>query len=419
MNELLRLVKRQLEEDLRALPATARQLLGDEARVARCRNIAELRALARRRVPRAVFDYVDGAAQDEVTARRNLEDLGRLTLYPRVLVDVAEIDMSTTLLGQRISVPFIGAPTGMTGLSHYRGEAAVARALHGAGTITTLSTVASYSVEELATESPGPTWFQLYVPRDRGLARALLEAARAAGCLALVLTVDLPLAGSRERDLRSGFTVPPRLTLRSLLDGLARPAWSAAFVREQRFVFKNLVGRVPDVDPGEMARLVNRQFDPSVTWSDLEWMRDAWQGPLVVKGILRPDDARTAVELGAAAIVVSNHGGRQLDHAPSSIRALPPVVDAVGDDAEVLMDGGIRRGTDILKALALGARACMVGRALVYGVGAGGDAGARRAVQLLRDELELALALAGCTSLAQVDASLLFEVESPEPWPTT
>ena len=407
MNEFLRILTRQLAADVRGLPSTTRGRLTDEGRVARCGNIADLRALARRRVPRVVFDYVDGAAWDEVTSHRNQEDFGKVAVMPRVLVDVSSVDIATTVLGQPVSVPIIGAPTGQTGLTHHGGEAAVARALHASGTITTLSTVASYSIEEVAAASPGPTWFQLYVTRDRQLSEDLLSRAHAAGHLALVLTVDVQRSGARERDRRNRFSVPPRITLRTLLDGVRRPRWSAAFVRSPRILMANFADRLEGANAVAMAEFVNDQFDPTVTWTDFDWLREHWPGPLVVKGILRPDDARRAVEHGVAGIIVSNHGGRQLDHAPSAVRALPAIVEAAGEDAEVYLDGGVRRGTDVLKAIALGARACMVGRPLVYGLGAGGEAGVSRAIELLSSELRLAMALAGCPSLDAVDESLV------------
>jgi L-lactate dehydrogenase (cytochrome) len=407
VNEFLRILARQVTADVRASPAAARGRFSDEGRVGRCRNIADLRALARRRVPRTVFDFVDGAAWDEVTSSRNQLDFGRLAIRPRVLVDVSRVDTATTVLGQPVSVPILGAPTGQTGLTHSSGEVGVARALHAEGTITTLSSTASYSIEEVAAASPGPRWFQLYVTRDRGLTRDLIERARSAGYLALVLTVDVPRAGYRERDLRNGFSVPPRITPRSLVDGVVRPRWSASFVRSQRMLMANFTDRLEGATAVAMAEFINAQFDPTVTWTDLEWLREHWPGPLLVKGILRPDDARTALEHGVNGIAVSNHGGRQLDHALSTVQALPAIVEAVGGDAEVYLDGGIRRGTDILKAIALGARACMVGRPLIYGLGAGGEVGARRAVALLADELRLAMALAGCPTLTAIDESLV------------
>ncbi len=407
MNEVVRILARQLARDARALPATVRRRLGVDGRLARCVNVEDLRLRARRRVPRAVFDYVDGGAGDEVTLRRNQSDFRLLSITPRALVDVSEVDLSTTVLGQPVAVPLVGAPTGMTGLVHPAGEVAVARALHAAGTVATLSTVSSCSIDELAAQAPGPTWFQLYVWRDRGLARELVDRARAAGHLALVLTVDVARSGSRERDVRNGFSVPPRITLRTCLDAVLRPAWTAAFVRRPRVVMSNVAAYVPAGDAVSLTRFINDQLDPSLGWKDLEWLRATWAGPLAVKGILGPDDARTAVELGADAIVVSNHGGRQLDGAPSAIRALPGIVEAVGSDAEVILDGGVRRGSDVLKALALGARACMVGRALLYGLGAGGAAGAARAVEILVGELRLAMALAGCPTVDSLDRSLV------------
>ena len=409
MSDFLRILSRQLAADLRALPGAPRRLLGVEARVGRCVSIADLRKLARRKVPRVVFDYVDGGACDEVTLRRNVEDFAALAIEPRVLVDVASVDTSTTVLGCPVAVPIIGAPTGMTGLMHHRGELAIARALHAAGSIYTLGTPASYSIEEVAAETAGPLWFQVYVWRDRGLVRELVERAAAAGYLALVVTVDTQRSGARERDIRNRFATPPRITLRSCLEALTRPRWAAAFVTRPKIAMANIADRIGPVNAVSLSRFINDQIDPSLSYADLEWLRGLWAGPLAVKGILRPDDARAVVDLGADAVVVSNHGGRQLDHAVSTVRVLPAVVDAVGSDAEVLVDGGIRRGTDVLKAIALGARACLAGRALVYGLGAGGDAGARRAVQILSEELRLALALSGCPSLDAVDRTLVRE----------
>jgi len=359
-------------------------------------------------VPRAVFDFVDGAAADEVTARSNERDLARIALRPKVLAGLEAVDLATTVLGERIALPLLGAPTGLTGLVHHRGEVGIARAVHDAGSVYVQSALASYSIEELVAAAPGPTWFQLYVWRDRGLVGELIERARAAGHRALVLTADTARLGARERDLRNGFGVPPRLTLRSLGEGLLRPRWSGDFIRRPRMTFANAVAfGGGSSNPQSLVGYIARQFDPALTWTDLTWVRDQWAGPLVVKGVLRADDAEQAVRLGADALIVSNHGGRQLDHALSSIAALPAVVDAVGEHAEVYFDGGIRRGSDILKALALGARACLSGRALVYGLAAGGDAGATRAMQLLTDELSLAMALLGCPSVRELDSGWL------------
>jgi isopentenyl diphosphate isomerase/L-lactate dehydrogenase-like FMN-dependent dehydrogenase len=419
VNEFVNLLSRQVAKDARSVGTRVRVRLSDD-RVQRCGTVSELRAAARRGLPRVMFDFVDGAANDEVTARRNQADFGELEIVPRVMVDVSEVDLSTTVLGQPVALPLLGAPMGLNGLVHHHGEAGIARALHDAGSIYVLGAMASYSIEEIAELAPGPSWFQMYVWKDRALVQELVERARAAGHLALVLTVDVPRAAARDRDRRNGFGLPPRATMRSLAGGLVRPRWSAQFIRHPRMSAASVAGHGggPD-DPVGMTEYINRQFDPSVTWDGLAWFRDIWGGPLVVKGILRAEDARTAVDLGANAISVSNHGGRQLDHAPSTIRALPAIVDAVGDEVEVYLDGGVRRGSDVLKALALGARACMIGRPLVYGLGAGGEAGARRAVAILSQELNTAMGLAGCSSISQLDRSWVADRTSPHRSPTS
>ena len=401
MNEFVELLRRQLAADLRSLPALTRSRVSGETRLARCRNVADLRDLARRRIPRPVFDFVDGAAADEVTARNNQEDFGRIALRPKVLAGLSGVDLGTTVLGERVAVPLLAAPTGLTGLVHHRGEVGIARAVHEAGSVYVHSAMASYSIEELAAAAPGKTWFQLYVWRDRGFVRELVERARAAGHRAVVLTADTARLGPRERDLRNGFGIPPRITLRSLGEGLRRPRWSTDFIRRPRLKVGNAVER-GSADASSLVAYITSQFDPALAWTELTWLRELWDGPVVVKGVLRADDARRAVELGADAVIVSNHGGRQLDHSLSAVAALPAIVDAVGADAEVYLDGGVRRGSDVVKALALGARACLSGRALVYGLAAGGDAGAARAMALLTDELRLTLALLGCPSVAEL-----------------
>lgn len=402
MSDFTRLMRDQLRSDARDLPGR----WSVQGRVRRCGSISELRACARRQVPRPVFDFADGAAMDEVTARANLQDLERLRILPRPLIDVDEIDLSTTVLGRRVAVPWVGAPTGLTGLQHVRGELAVAGACAAAGTIYIASTMGSYAIEEIRAACDGPLWFQLYVFRDRGLVADLLGRARQARCEALVLTVDTPRLGSRERDRRNGFTIPPRVTARALVEGARRPVWSRAFLREGRLGPGNLA----DGGAAGVAQFAT-EVDPTLSWRDLAWVREQWDGPLVVKGVLHPDDARRAVELGAQAVVVSNHGGRQLDGAASTISALPGVLDAVGDGAEIYFDGGVRRGADVLKALAMGARAVLLGRALLYGLGAGGDAGVERALAIMRSELELALALAGCPAVERLDRSFLVQSE--------
>ena len=415
----LELLAAQLRHDVRQAPAAARRRFSAAATLERCVNIAELRALARRRVPRVVFDYADGAAGDELTAARNQADLRRLAVVPHILTGAVDIDVSTTVLGQPVEVPLLGAPTGMTGIVHHDGEIGMARAVHGAGSVYVLSSVGSRTIEEVAEQSPGPKWFQLYVSRDRGYVRELVGRARAAGYLALVLTVDVQQSGARERDLRNGFTLPPRLTAQALVQGVVRPRWTIDFVRRASGSgFLSEIGERSVRGGGaavSFADSINRQFDPHLSWSDISWLQEQWDGPIVLKGVLRAQDAQQAARIGVAGVIVSNHGGRQLDQAPSSIAALPAVVEAVGSEIEVYMDGGIRRGVDIVKALALGARACLAGRALAYGLGAGGAAGAARAMNLLVAELRLAMVLAGCGSVRELDSSWLASTLEGEP----
>jgi L-lactate dehydrogenase (cytochrome) len=408
VNDFAELLARQLRTDLRELPGWAGARLSDRGRAARAGSVGELRAAARRALPRVVFDYMEGAAEDELTAARNVAELRAIVLRPRVLVDVSSVRTGTTVLGQPVALPLLGAPMGLTGLIHPGAEVALARALHGAGSVPVLSAMASCTVGEVAAASPGPLWFQMYIWRDRGLVKDLLARVAAAGVGVLMLTVDVPRAGNRDRDRRNGFSIPPRVTLRALAGGVTHPRWSYGFVRNPRLGWGNLPS-----DPGgagsdgaaTLSANTDRQFDPAATWDDLGWFREHWAGRLVVKGILHPDDARQAVRLGVDAVSVSNHGGRQLDGAPAAIRALPAVAGAVAGQAEVYLDGGIRRGADIVKALALGARACLAGRALGYGLGVAGQAGVRRAVEILHTELRTTLALAGCPSVHDLDPS--------------
>ncbi len=371
-----------------------------------CHSIADLRRLARRRLPRAVFDYIDGGADDETTLRQNSKRFERYALLPRVLRDVGHVDTATTVLGQRIEWPVILAPTALSRICDPAGEAAVARAGAAAGTIYALSSASSLSIEEVGAASEGAKWFQIYVWRDRSLVEDFIERARASGYYALCLTVDVASTGKRERDLRSGFSIPPRPTLRTMFDAARRFLWIWNYLTKPRITLANVVGRAPSgaEDVMTLAEYINSQFAPDVTWDDAAWMIDKWQGPFAIKGILSPEDARQAVEIGADAIVVSNHGGRQLDHSPAPIDVLPEILDATGGRAEVILDGGVRRGTDVLKALALGARACMIGRPYLYGLGAGGEPGVARALKLLRDEVELDLRLLGCRSAGELNA---------------
>ena len=384
-----------------------------QRRLARCHNVADLRRIARRRLPRAVFDYVDGGAEDEVTLRRNTESFAGFELVPRVLRDVDEPDLTTTILGTRVALPFALAPTGFTRMVHHEGELAVARAAARAGIPYTLSTMGTRSIERVAAESSGPHWFQLYVWRDRGLAKELIERAKAAGYDALILTVDVPVPGSRERDHRNGFTIPPALGLRTFLDGARHPHWWWRFLTGDVLTFENVSDRA--ATPSGVMAFLTAQFDPSVEWHDIEWMREAWGGPFVLKGIMDPDDARRATEVGVDAMIVSNHGGRQLDESPATIEALPRVIDAVGGRAEVMLDSGIRRGRDIVKALALGARACLVGRAYLYGLGVAGERGVDTAIAMLGDEIRRALQLVGARTIADLDRSMVQRRVSPAP----
>ncbi len=411
----LRMAVGQLSADVRRIPETMAQRWSESGRASGCATIGELRRAAQRRLPRPVFDFVDGAAGDEVTARRNCAAFGELELRPRVLRDVSTISTGTTVLGQRIELPLMGAPHGAGLLFHPDAETGIARAVQEAGSIYVVSALASQTIEHIARHAPGPKWIQMYMWRDRGLTRELIERARdTRGYSALVLTVDTARVGARERDRRNGFTLPPRITVGSLTGGLARPRWSARFIRSPGVGLANLATR--HGDPVDLRRYALEAFDAATTWRDVEWLRELWPGPIVLKGVLTPEDASLAREAGVDAISVSNHGGRQLDHVPAAITALPRVLDAVGADLEVLLDGGIRRGGDIVKALALGARACMVGRPLIFGLAVAGREGAARAIQVLQEELELTLALLGCASVDHLDPSYVGLRGRPNGW---
>ncbi|MCY4362557.1 MAG: alpha-hydroxy acid oxidase [Gammaproteobacteria bacterium] len=375
-----------------------------------CHSIADLRRAAKRRLPRAVFDYMDGAAEDEVTLYRNQADFGRYELLPRFLVDVGNVDLSTRVLGADIDAPFILAPTGMSRLFHHTGERAVARAAQKAGTMYSLSSVSTTSIEDIAGVSDGAKMLQLYVWRDRGILKDFIQRARASGYTALCLTVDLPLAGQRERDLKNGFTVPPQIRLSNILDTMLRPDWLWGFLTHPRMTLENVRGHaIAAKNLFSVIDYTTAQFDPSLTWDDMAWMIQEWGGPFAIKGILSVDDARRAADTGVSAVIISNHGGRQLDHSPSPVSVLPAIADAVGDRVEVILDGGIRRGTDVIKALSLGARAVMTGRAYLFGLGAGGEAGVDRALELLRAEIKRNMMLAGCTSVRQLDGRYVRE----------
>ena len=372
-------------------------------------NIDELRERARRKLPTAVFDFIDGAAEDEVTLRRNREAFGRYALVPRVGIDVSAIDVAVTMLGQPLSVPLLLAPTGLCGMATSRGEIPAARAATEAGILCAVSCLSSVTLEEVSREAPGQHWFQLYVWKDRAVTQALVERATQHGYRVLVVTLDVPVLGQRERDVRNGATIPPRITLRNALDTLRRPGWLWKIARGPRVTFANVAAADPSVglNPFALSPFINSLFDPTVTWKDLEWMRRIWKGPVAVKGVMTVEDARLAVEHGDDAVIVSNHGGRQLDGAAGALDPLPEIVDAVGSRTEIILDGGIRRGTDMAKALALGARACMIGRPYLYGLGAAGQAGVADAIRILTSELRRAMALMGCKRIGDLGRSCL------------
>lgn len=370
--------------------------------------IDDLREIARRRVPRAFFEYADCGSYAQETLRANSADLGKIKLRQRVLVDVDKRQLDTTVAGEPMALPIVLAPVGLTGMQHGDGEILACRAAHAAGIQFTLSTMSICSIEDVAAAVEKPFWFQLYVMRDRGFVRSLLERAIAAKCSALVLTVDLQILGQRHRDIKNGMTVPPRVTLANLIDVATKPAWAMSVLMGKRKTFGNLDGHVKGMaGVASLSQWIAGQFDPTLSWKDIEWIRSIWPGKLILKGILDVDDARLATKTGAQAIVVSNHGGRQLDGAPSSIAALPRIVDAIGTEMEILFDGGIRSGQDVLRALALGAKGCLIGKAAAYGLGAGGQTGVAAAIEVIRNELDVSMALTGVTRIDQIDRRVL------------
>jgi L-lactate dehydrogenase (cytochrome) len=371
-------------------------------------NIEDLRQMAKRRVAKAIFDYVDRGSYGEYTLRANREDLESLLLRQRVAIDVDRRSTRSSMLGQDVSMPVALAPVGLTGLNWANGEMLAARAAERFGVPYTLSTMSICSIEDVAGALTRPFWFQLYVMRDRGFSAALIERAKAAGCSALVLTLDLQVQGQRHMDLKNGLAVPPRLTLATALDMILRPAWILNVMTSKRKSFGNLEGRIPNADSlTTLSHWIAGQFDPTLSWKDVEWVKSLWGGKIILKGILDAEDAKIAAATGVDALVVSNHGGRQLDSASSSIRALPEIVDAVGDKLEVLFDGGIRSGQDVLKALALGARGAMIGRAYAYGLGAMGEKGVTRALEILRNELDVSMALCGLRDVKEASPAIL------------
>jgi L-lactate dehydrogenase (cytochrome) len=371
-------------------------------------SIEDLRARARRRIPRAIFDYADGGSYQETTLKANAADLDAIQLRPRVMIDVSDIKLATTLAGAAAAMPLAIAPTGLCGLYHADGEILGARAAAAFGIPFCLSTMSICSIEDVHAASDQPFWFQQYLMRDRGFNQSLIERAIAARCSALVLTLDLQILAERRRDARNGLSIPPRLTLRNAWDVATKPAWALQVLFGKRRTFGNLAGHIGGADgAATLAQWTHTQFDSSANWRDVEWVRSRWPGKLILKGVMDAEDARFALSAGAEAVVVSNHGGRQLDGAPSSISVLPEIVAAIDGRCEVLFDGGIRSGQDLAKALALGARGGMIGKSFLFALAAGGQAGVTRALEIIRDELRVTLALTGTGDVASCGPQML------------
>ncbi|MCF8473915.1 MAG: alpha-hydroxy-acid oxidizing protein [Emcibacter sp.] len=375
-----------------------------------CYNLNDFRAKAKSRLPRMVFDYLDGGSDDEVTLRRNRTGFSQYNLMPNTLQNVENIDLSTCVLGQDVDLPVLMSPTGQTRMFHHSGENAVARAAAKAGTIYSLSSLSSTSIEDTAAASLGPKWFQIYVWRDRDIIKEFMNRCRQSGYHALCLTVDLAVHGNRERDLRNNLSFPVSLTPKTVLDVLSHPVWLYHYLSKSKIELAN-VKDSPLVKVGKGENLlgyVAKQFDPTVTWDDAAWMIEQWGGPFLIKGIVNPEDAKRAVDIGASGIIISNHGGRQLEYMPSPIDVLPHIVKAVSGRAEILLDSGVRRGTDVIKALALGAKAVMIGRPYLYALASGGEAGVDRMLDLLRAEMIRDMALLGCTKVSDLTPDHVF-----------
>ena len=384
-------------------------------RLARAANVHDLRLIARRRLPAGVFGYVDGAAEDERTLQANVDAFASYRFRPRVLRDVSKVDPATTILGQPAPMPLVFAPTGFTRIVHPDGELAVARAASRAALPYGLSTLSTRSIEEVAAASgTGRRWFQVYVWRDRGLVKDMIDRAAGNGYDTLMLTVDTAMLGRRERDVRRGFSLPPKIGLDTIIDGALHPGWTWNFVRSDPIKFANIAGRGSTVGDGStavaLAEFTNAQFDKALSWADVDWMRSVWDGPIMLKGIQTVDDARIAAEHGVDAISVSNHGGRQLDDAPPALDLVAPVVDAVGDRVEVYCDGGVRRGSDVLKAVALGARACLIGRAYLYGLGAAGELGVDAVIAMFEADLRRTMSLLGINRVDELGPEFIERV---------
>ena len=380
-------------------------------------NIEDLRVLAQKRVPRMFYDYADSGSWTESTYQANENDFQKIKLRQRILVNMESRSTQTTMIGQKVAMPVAIAPTGLTGMQHADGEILAARAAKAFGIPFTLSTMSICSIEDVSEQTGRhPFWFQLYVMKDRDFIERLIERAKAAGCSALVLTLDLQILGQRHKDIRNGLSAPPKLTLKNILNIATKPRWAMGMLGTSRRQFGNIVGHVKGVtDMSRLSEWTASQFDPRLNWKDVEWIKQRWGGKLILKGIMDVEDARLAVESGADALIVSNHGGRQLDGADSSINALPAIVDAVGNRIEVHMDGGIRSGQDVLKARALGAQGCYIGRAFLYGLGAMGQEGVSKALEIIHKELDLTMAFCGHTDIETVDKRILLPGTFPTP----
>ena len=372
--------------------------------------IEDLRQLAQRRVPRMFYDYADSGSWTESTYRANESDFQAIKLRQRVAVNMENRSTATTMVGQPVAMPVALAPTGLTGMQHADGEILAAQAAEAFGVPFTLSTMSICSIEDVAAHTSRPFWFQLYVMKDRGFIASLIDRAKAARCSALVLTLDLQILGQRHKDLKNGLSAPPKPTIANLINLATKPRWCLGMLGTPRRQFGNIVGHVKGVDDmGSLSDWTAKQFDPALSWDDVAWIKQRWGGKLILKGIQDVEDARLAVQSGADALIVSNHGGRQLDGAESSIRALPAIVEAVGSEIEVHMDGGIRSGQDVLKAWALGARGCYIGRAFLYGLGAMGRPGVAKVLEIIHKELDLSMAFCGRTRITDVDKSILLK----------
>ena len=379
-------------------------------------NIEDLRVLAQRRVPRMFYDYADSGSWTESTYRANESDFQKIKLRQRVAVNMEGRSTASTMIGQPVAMPVAIAPTGLTGMQHADDEILAARAAKAFGIPFTLSTMSICSIEDVAQGTDGhPFWFQLYVMRDRDFIGRLIDRAKAAGCSALVITLDLQILGQRHKDLKNGLSAPPKLTLPNILNMMTKPRWCLGMLGTQRREFGNIVGHVKGVENmGSLSSWTAQQFDPRLNWGDVEWIKNRWGGKIILKGIQDVEDAKLAVASGADALIVSNHGGRQLDGAESSINSLPAIVDAVGSQIEVHMDGGIRSGQDVLKAVALGAKGTYIGRSMLYGLGAMGQAGVSKALQIIHNELDLTMAFCGRTQIGTVDSSILLPGTFPK-----